>query len=123
LVCYEDQPRKCHRTEIVTEIKRLDGNYYGKVEVVLFEQTDRGQIQIAYTVDIGNDIIEKIEFLANGDAENNEQGVLRFTYLEDIEQLTEEFTEPTKIKVQKTKHQDNMGMSWLIELAQGTLGQ
>lgn len=26
LVCYEDMPRKCHRTEIATEIKRIDGN-------------------------------------------------------------------------------------------------
>ena len=26
LVCYEGTPQKCHRTEIVTEIKRIDGN-------------------------------------------------------------------------------------------------
>ena len=75
------------------------------------------------TVDIGKDIIEKIEFLADDNFGNSQQGVFIFTHLEDIEQLTEEFTEPTKIKVQKTKHQNSMGMLWLIELAQGTLGQ
>ena len=69
------------------------------------------------------DVIEKIEFPANGDAENNEQGVLRFAYLEDIEQSADEFAEPTKIKVRKAKRYDSMGMLWLTELAQGTLGQ
>ena len=115
--------RDAAKKRVRFSIKRLDEDYYGKVEVVLFEQTDRGKIQIAYTIDIGKDIIEKIEFLADGDDQDKEQGVLRFTYLEDIDQLAEEFTEPTKIKVQKTKHQDSIGMLWLIELAQGTLGQ
>ena len=100
-----------------------DDDHYGKAEVTLLERTDQGQIQIAYTVDIDNDIIEEIEFFVDGDGGRKEQGVLRFTYLEDIEQSAEEYPEPTKIEVQSTKHRDSMGMLWLIELARGTLGQ
>ena len=69
------------------------------------------------------DIIEKIEFSSDSDAENKEQGVLIFKYLEDIEQLDDEFAEPVKIKVRRSKRRESMGMLWLTELAQGTLGQ
>jgi len=96
--------------------------YYGKAEITLFDQTERGQTQIVYTVDLGKDVIEKIEFSVNSGAENNQQGVFRFTYLDDVESLSEAFTEPAKKTVRTSPLQNSMGILWLIELAQGTLG-
>jgi len=100
-----------------------DKEHYGKAEVTFFAQARSSQIRIVCTIDIDKDVLEKIEFFGNDGTENNEQGVLEFTYLEDIEYLVDEFGEPAKIKVRKAKQRDSMGMLWLIELAQGTLGQ
>lgn len=96
---------------------------YEKAVVTLFGQADHGQFHLRYTINMDKDVTEKIEFLVDDNFGNSKQGVLRFTYLEKLEQLTEEFTAPTKINVKKGKHHDSRGVLWLIELAQGTLGK
>jgi hypothetical protein len=100
-----------------------DNSHYGWAEITLPDQTDPCQIQAAYTVDIDNDLLQKIEFPANGNSPNRKKGILEFEYLEDIEQFSKEFIEPSNIKTQENKHKNSMGTLWLIELAQGTLAQ
>ncbi len=80
-------------------------------------------MRVVYTVDIGKDLIEKIVFLAEDGTKNNELGVLEFTYLEELDNLSGEFTAPAEIKLPKAKRRDAMGMLWLIKLAQGTFEQ
>jgi RNA polymerase sigma-70 factor (ECF subfamily) len=113
------------RVRFTTETFNCDGFGYPceKAEVSLFEQTDGSQIQITYLIHIYQDVVTKIDFSATGDATGGPNGTLGFEYLEDIGYLDDEFTKPPEVKIQKGIRRDSMGMLWLIELAQGTLGQ
>ncbi|KKL10931.1 hypothetical protein LCGC14_2550880, partial [marine sediment metagenome] len=51
------------------------------------------------------------------------RGVIRFEYLEDIEQVADEFIEPGELAPSEMSPQENMLSFWLMELAQGALGQ
>lgn len=106
-------------------IKNYGGGneHYGKAEIILFGQVEQGQIQIVYTVDIDRDVVEKVEFFVAGDSEGDRRGVLEFTYLDQLDDLDDEFVEPAKRSVSKKTHRESMGMLWLMELMQGTLGR
>ena len=64
------------------------------------------------------DVIETIAF-----KNNHQENLLQFTYLQEINPVSEEFAEPAEVNVQNTKRLDSMGILWLIELTQGTLGK
>jgi len=93
-----------------------------KVEVVLIRQSDNQQIHITYVIDLEKDVVESINFLTDDGTAQRNKGALNFTYLEEVQQSAEEFTEPEEIKVPRKTKQDSMGILWLTELAQGTLG-
>jgi RNA polymerase sigma-70 factor (ECF subfamily) len=92
-----------------------------KVEVALLEGTGYWQPWATYVIDMERDIVETIEFLTSGDARQERKGRLRFTYLEDVEQAAAEFIEPGEMEVSPQTQQEPMGISWLMELARGTL--
>ena len=92
-----------------------------KVEVVLVEQSGNQQIHITYVIDMDKDVVETIKFLTYDGTQEQNKGVLNFTYLQEVEQSAEQFTEPAEIKVPKTIQQDSMGILWLTKLAEGTL--
>jgi RNA polymerase sigma-70 factor (ECF subfamily) len=93
-----------------------------KVEVVLIQQSDDQKIHIIYVIDLDRDVVETINFLTDDGRAQQNKGVLNFTYLEEVQQSAHEFTEPEEIKVPRKTKQDSMGILWLTELAQGTLG-
>jgi len=107
------------RVRFATENFGGDDKHYGKAKISMSAQA----IRIDYTVDIDKDIIEKIEFFESIGSEAKKCGFLEFTHLEKIEESAGEFAEPEKIKVPREMHHDSIGMLWLIELVQGTLGQ
>lgn len=107
------------RIEFATEHFGGDEHHYGKVKVTLFPKPT----QLDFTIDIDKDVIEKIEFSGNTSASANEQNVIRFTHLQEIDQLSDEFNEPEKIKISKKTRRPAISGSWLAELAQGTLGK
>lgn len=107
------------RIEFAIEPFGGDKNHYGKVKVMLFTEPT----QLDFIVDIDKDVIEKIQFPDNTSASADEQNVINFRHLQDIDQLADEFTEPEQIKIPKKTRRPSISGSWLAELAQGTLGK
>jgi RNA polymerase sigma-70 factor (ECF subfamily) len=94
-----------------------------KVQVNLLEQAGYRHTGITYVIDMKKDVIERMEFLAQGDDHPENQGQITFTYLDHVEQVADEFIEPAPTAVSSETHRQPMGILWLMELAQGTLGQ
>jgi len=78
-----------------------------KAEVVLTCE----QAKLVYTIDMETDVIEKITFTANDGGE----GELIFSYLQDIDNVGNEFTLP-RVRSYRRPQQDPPGMLWLVNL-------
>lgn len=71
-----------------------------------------GQAKLVYTIDMQNDVIERIRFSAG----DGHQADLRFSYLQDIEGIGHEFVEPTVTRSHGSKRRASPGMLWLLQL-------
>jgi RNA polymerase sigma factor (sigma-70 family) len=69
------------------------------------------QVKLLYTIDMENDVVEKLIF----EGSNGDEGELRFSYLQDIENLGNEFASP-KVKSYRRSQQDSPGVLWLAKL-------
>jgi RNA polymerase sigma factor (sigma-70 family) len=78
-----------------------------KTQVVL----TLGQVKLVYTIDMEADVIEKITF----SADNVGQGELKFSYLQDIDNVGSEFAPPRNSSYRKPQ-QNPPGMLWLVKL-------
>jgi len=85
------------------------------IEISHKEQQD--STNLIYTIDMENDLIKTITFDMNGRA----QGSLIFSYLQDIDQLANQFAEPAISTGSQPATQQNPGIKWLIYLARGNL--
>jgi RNA polymerase sigma-70 factor (ECF subfamily) len=83
----------------------------GKAEVVL----TREQSKLFYTIDLERDAIDKISF-----STDNGGGELRFSYLQEIESVGDEFTPPRTKRYHRQPLQEP-GVLWLLRLAEGGL--
>jgi len=82
-----------------------------KAEVVL----TKGPIRFVYTIDMMIDVVEKIIFTNN----KGTQGELRFTYLQDIEAVGKDFTQPKRKKYRSSQRKKKgTGLLWLLKLAE-----
>jgi RNA polymerase sigma-70 factor (ECF subfamily) len=98
--------RAAAEEQIWFETKLLPDN--SKAEVVLScERT-----KLVYTIDMEKDVIDKIKF--SGDID----GELRFSYLQDIDDVSDEFSEPRRKSYQEPQ-QEGLGILWLMQLAEG----
>jgi len=86
------------------ETELLDG---GKAEVTL----THNQTKLVYTIDMEADVIDKITFSDS----HGSQGELKFTYLQEIENVGSAFVEPRQ-KSYRRPQQKSKGMLWLLEL-------
>jgi len=87
--------------------------------VTLFYEDQQGRIDVIYTIDLENDLIKDIRFDTQGEA----KGRLTFSYLQDIDQLANEFSEPAVSLSPQPPTQQPPGIQWLIHLAQGNLAE
>ena len=87
------------------ETKKISGG--SKVEVVLTHE----QAKLVYTVDMETDVIDKITFSTG----NGGEGELRFSYLQNIDNLGNEFARP-RIGSYRRPQQNSPGMLWLVNL-------
>lgn len=87
------------------ETKHIPGD--NKAEVVLTQE----QVRLVYTIDMEADVIEKITLSVI----NGGEGELRFSYLQDIENVDNEFTRPS-VRSYRRLQQDPPGMLWLVNL-------
>lgn len=69
------------------------------------------QIELIYTIDMETDVIDKITFTMD----NTVIGELEFSYLQDIDEVGREFTEP-RAKSSRGLKQNSMGLLWLEKL-------
>lgn len=84
----------------------------GRAEVVL----NCEQVRLVYTIDMENDVVEKIAFL-DGD---EEKGELRFSYLQDVESIGRDFDTPTTGS-SRGLNANPYGVLWLVRLVEGRL--
>ena len=87
------------------ETRQLSGG--DKTEVIL----TRDQIRMVYTIDMGTDVIEKIVF----SADNGIKGELEFSYLQNIDNVGNEFASP-RIGNHSKPQQNPPGILWLVKL-------
>jgi RNA polymerase sigma-70 factor (ECF subfamily) len=87
--------------------------------VVITHGEQQNSTDLIYTIDLENDLIKTITFDVNGRA----QGSLIFSYMQDIDQLADEFAEPAITVDSHSPSQQSPGIRWLIDLAQGNLGK
>ena len=88
------------------------------VFIAVFHEEQQDKTDLFYTIDMENDIIKTITFDVNGQA----RGSLIFSYLQDIDQLANRFTEPA-VSADSQQIQQSPGIRWLVQLAQGNLGK
>ncbi|MFC1795137.1 hypothetical protein ACFL3Q_16320, partial [Planctomycetota bacterium] len=74
------------------------------------------QVQLAYAIDMETDVVETITF----SAENGDRGELRFSYLQDIDDVGNEFVQPRAGSYRRSQ-QDSPGMLWLVKLVKDRL--
>ncbi len=97
--------RDAAEQEVWFETRALRGRE--QVEVIL----DCQQVKLVYTIDMETDVIEEIIFSTS----DGSQGELRFSYLQDIENVGSEFT-PPRIGRNRSAQHDSPGMLWLVKL-------
>jgi RNA polymerase sigma-70 factor (ECF subfamily) len=80
-----------------------------KAEVVVYA----GQAKLVYTIDMEADVVEQIRITS---ADGN-QARLRFTYLQEIDGVRNEFIEPRVSRYYGDKREQ--GLTWLLDLVNG----
>jgi RNA polymerase sigma-70 factor (ECF subfamily) len=96
--------RDAAEKQIWFETKNISGG--SKTEVVLTTE----QVRLVYTIDMETDVIEKITF-----SRNDVGGELEFSYLQDIDNISNEFTEP-RVASYRSLRQESAGILWLVKL-------
>ena len=72
---------------------------------------DCGQTELIYTVDMRRDVVASIELKSD----DNRQGMLEFTYLQDITETARDFVSPRQESPPKWRR-DRLGILWLAKL-------
>jgi RNA polymerase sigma-70 factor (ECF subfamily) len=97
--------RDAAEKQVWFEARHLPGG--SRAEVVLTQE----QTRLVYSIDMETDVIEKITFSAG----NGGEGELEFSYLQNIDNLGNEFTRP-RIGSYRRPQQNPPGMLWLATL-------
>ena len=74
------------------------------------------QVKLVYAIDLETDVVETITF----SADNGNRGELRFSYLQDIDDVGNEFASPRAGSYRRSQ-QDSPGMLWLVKLVKDRL--
>jgi len=102
--------RDAAEQRIVFDTKHTPGSQYATVELI------RGDIKIIYNIDLEKDVVDEITF-------SNDQGNignLKFSYLQSIEDINNEFVAPGRPR-QQTIVRNSSGLLWLVQLLEGSL--
>lgn len=112
-------PRPWMGLHTIDTVRRDAAEKQIRFQTQLLPATNKAQVtliydsgKMIYTIDTEADIIDKIEFLADGKT----QGLLRFSYLPDTDDANNEFVEPDKKSYQQAEQQP-LSISWLVRLA------
>jgi hypothetical protein len=89
-----------------------------EAQVVLTKE----QSKLIYTIDMENDVVERVTFSVRDNQGRDAESEIVFSYLEEAEQVGGEFVEPRKKGYVKPQ-QEEIGVLWLMRLAEGSLVQ
>ena len=89
-----------------------------KAEVILTCEN----VKLVYGIDLESDVVERITFLADNNADQDAMGDVRFSYLQEIAPASGEFAAP-RPRSSARQSRDRLGIIWLARLAEGKLGQ
>ncbi|MBN2138682.1 MAG: sigma-70 family RNA polymerase sigma factor [Sedimentisphaerales bacterium] len=81
-----------------------------------------GRADLAYTIDMRRDVVERIEFNLHRDGNGDAKGEVRFSYLQEILPTDGEFAEPG-YRGTARKKRDRLGVFWPAELADIIIGK
>jgi len=87
------------------ETRQLAGG--DKTDIIIKQE----QTSLVYTIDMESDVIEKITF----SVDNSIEGELEFSYLQNIDNVGNEFVSP-RIGSYRKPQQNPLGMLWLVKL-------
>ena len=93
------------------ETRYAPGEPFAQVELIC-----RG-VRLIYNIDMETDVIDEITFSTDQGGIGN----LKFSYLQSIEGVREEFTPPSKPRRTRTS-ESGPGLLWLVQLVEGSLG-
>jgi len=93
------------------ETKYLPDNRFAQVEL------DCEGVKLVYKIDLETDVIDEITF----STEQGNTGNLKFSYLQSIEGVSEEFTPPGR-PGRRRASKSGPGLLWLVQLVEGSLG-
>jgi hypothetical protein len=102
--------RDAAEQRISFETKHLPDNRFAQVEL------DCEGVRLVYKIDLETDVIDEITFSTNQDNTGN----LKFSYLQSIEGVSEEFRPPRPRRRRASK--SSPGLLWLVQLVEGSLG-
>jgi hypothetical protein len=114
---YDTVRRDAAERRIEFEYERISEAGY----VTLRKDSGYSHTRINYFIDVEKDVIDSISFSVSGGPEPVE-GALEFTYLDDVTQAGDEFVEPGPTD-SELPVKSSMGISWLLRLADGSLGK
>ncbi len=96
--------------------ERLE-NDANNVVVTVCHEGQQNNIDLVYAIDMEKDIIGNIQI----DIDGRTMGILQFEYLQDIEQVDNEFDTPVLLGNPQNITTENTEGLWLIDLAEGNL--
>jgi hypothetical protein len=93
------------------ETKYTPGSPTAQVEL------ECGDVRLIYTIDLKTDVIDEITFATT----QGGQGNLKFSYLQSVDGVSEEFIRPTRPWSETASSHDSPGMLWLVRLLEASL--
>ncbi len=103
--------RDAAEKRISFETKHTPGKPFAQVELSC------GGVRLVYNIDLEMDVIDEITF----STDQGSVGNLKFSYLQSIEGVSEEFRPPGRPR-RPTTTQSGPGLLWLVQLVEGSLG-
>ena len=99
-----------------------DEDYFADAKVICTDKTDRTATALEYIVDMDGDLLTSLKIQVFDHTGQTSRAELNFTYLQELPESQEAFTEPVPPAQDLTVLPDN-GIHWLIDLAADTLCQ
>ncbi len=93
------------------ETKHTPGELFAQVELFC------NGVRLIYKIDLEKDIIDEITF----STDQGNKGNLKFSYLQSIQGVGEEFIPPSRPRRSRTS-KSGPGLLWLVQLVEGSLG-
>jgi RNA polymerase sigma-70 factor (ECF subfamily) len=103
--------RDAAEQRVLFETKHTPDSQFAQVELIC-----KG-IRLIYKIDLETDVIDEITF----STDQGNTGNLKFSYLQSIEGVSEEFAAPGRPR-QQTTSRSGPGLLWLVQLVEGSLG-